>query len=156
MSAPTLDHPTQLDRPTQLDHPTQLDTKQQNRTGHDHTGQHEEAPIRTVAADAARACVRLRGEIDALLAPAVSDVLEEHLVRGRRYLRLELSAVTFLDTTALSAILAMHHRVLAARGTLILTGVRNPVSRLIEITQLDQVLFIGGPRSDLDAAAAWN
>lgn len=152
MAAPTFQYTEQSGHTGNLRHTGNLD----HAGKLDQTGHPGHATIRTVAADATRACVRLRGEIDARIAPALGDELAEHLVRGRRYLRLELSAVTFMDTTALSMILAMHHRVLASRGTLILTGVRNPVSRLIAITELDQVLFIGGPRSDLDAAAAWN
>jgi anti-anti-sigma factor len=108
--------------------------------------------ITPVMADATRACLRLCGEIDAALAPALADRLDEHITQGRRYLRLELSGVTFMDTTALSVVLEAHHRLLASRGTLVLTGVRDAVTRLITLAKLDQVLFVSGPRSDLDAA----
>ncbi|MDT4933083.1 MAG: hypothetical protein QOK11_975 [Pseudonocardiales bacterium] len=127
MSAPTLEHTAHHDR----EQPT---------------------PLTTVAVDNTRACIRLCGEIDAALAPALSGLVDEHVAADRRYLRLEMSAVTFMDTTVLGVILAAHHRLLRSRGTLILTGVRKPVSRLLGITQLDQELFVSGPRSDLDAA----
>jgi anti-sigma B factor antagonist len=121
----------------------------------EHSARHihdQPAPLSTVTADSARAWIRLCGEIDAALAPALSDLVDEHVAADRRYLRLEMSAVTFMDTTVLGVILAAHHRLLRSRGTLILTGVRKPVSRLLALTQLDQQLFVSGPRSDLDAA----
>ncbi|MCU1659093.1 MAG: hypothetical protein JWO57_3749 [Pseudonocardiales bacterium] len=129
----------------------------QTREPSDHiTHTTEQAAISTVAADTVRACLQVCGEVDAALAPTLDQYLAGHLDAGRRYLRLELSGVTFMDTTALRVIVAAHHRALRSRGTLILTGVRNPVSRLLALTRLDRVLFVSGPRSDLDAAAMWN
>lgn len=108
-------------------------------------------PVLTVATDAARACVQISGELDAALAPRLAAELSAHLQAGRRYLRLELSGVTFIDTSALSVVLAAHNELLRERGTLVLTGVRRPVSRLLELTELDRVLFVGGPRSDIES-----
>ena len=45
---------------------------------------------------------------------------------------------------------AVHREALDARGTLILTGVRPVVARVLAVTGLDDELFISGPRADSD------
>jgi anti-anti-sigma regulatory factor len=76
--------------------------------------------------------------------------LDGHLDAGRRFLRLDLSEVTFLDAASLGGIIRVHHRALERRGTLVITGARPPVARLLRLTSLDEVLFVGGPRADDD------
>ena len=63
-------------------------------------------------------------------------------------MRLDLSGVTLLDATALSGITRAHHDLLRRRGTLVITGVRSLVARVLRMTGLDEQLFIGGPRAD--------
>jgi hypothetical protein len=68
-------------------------------------------------------------------------------------LRLDVSEVTFLDAASLGGITRFHHRALDHRGTLVLTGARPPVTRMLRLTGLDEVLFVGGPRADDDLAS---
>ena len=75
-------------------------------------------------------------------------VLRGHVAAGRRFLRLDMSGVTFLDATALTGITAAHQDLLVNRGTLVITGVRPLVARVLRLTGLDEVLFISGPRAD--------
>lgn len=109
--------------------------------------------VDTVRFDPLRALVRVRGEIDRTTAAALSAVLQGHLAAGRRFLRLDLSGVTVLDPGALSGLTRIHQEILGNRGTLVITGVRSLVARVLRVTGLDQQLFIGGPRADDDVPA---
>ena len=100
--------------------------------------------IVTVSEDAWRAFVALHGELDVANAPQLQAVLEGHLDAGRRVLRLDTQDVTFLDSSALGAIVAVHRRCVELHATLILTGVSGIVERIVKLTGLDQVLLIDG------------
>ena len=104
--------------------------------------------VDTVRFDRLRALVKVTGEVDVSTAAALWAVLQSHLASGRRFVRLDLSGVTLLDATALSGITRAHHDLLRRRGTLVITGVRSLVARVLRITGLDEQLFIGGPRAD--------
>ena len=106
--------------------------------------------VETVRFDQLRAYVKASGDIDLSTGPLLWAVLDGHVTMGRRFLRLDLSGVTFLDATALSGVARVHRETLARRGTLVLTGVRTPMAKLLRLTGLDEVLFIGGPRADDD------
>ena len=117
---------------------------------HAHRERTAEMTVETVRADATGALVRVIGELDLVTAAPLWAVLQSHLAGGRRFLRLDVRGLRFLDATALSGITAVHRSALQARGTLILTGVQSVVGRVLSLTGLDDVLFIGGPRSDDD------
>ncbi len=106
--------------------------------------------VDTVRCDATRAIIKVTGELDLTTAAPLWAVLQSHLAAGRRFLRLDLSGVTFLDATALSGITLAHQKLLASRGTLVITGVRSLVARVLRMTGLDEVLFVSGPRADDD------
>lgn len=97
------------------------------------------------------ATVAVAGELDLATADELAAALEQQIRRGRRYVRIEMSQLTFLDATALSVLAGAHHELLARRGTLTLTGVSRPVSRLLRITGLDDVLFTTGPAAHAPA-----
>jgi anti-anti-sigma factor len=106
--------------------------------------------VETVRFDGLRASIKVHGELDLSTAAPLWAVLDGHLAAGRRFLRLDLSGVTFLDATALSGITRTHKALLARRGTLVVTGVRARVGRVLRMTGLDEVLFVSGPRADDD------
>jgi anti-sigma B factor antagonist len=97
--------------------------------------------VETVGLDSHRAHVRVTGDLDMSTAPPVWAVLESHLAAGRRYLRLDLSGVPFLDAATLTGLSQLHQSALAERGRLLLTGVRPRVARVLRLTGLDKVLF---------------
>jgi anti-anti-sigma factor len=109
--------------------------------------------VDTAHCDARRASIKVSGELDIATVAPLWVALDAHLSAGRRYLRLDLSEVTFLDASTLGAIAHFHHRALDRRGTLVLTGARPPVTRMLRLTGLDDVLFVGGPRADDDLAS---
>ncbi len=106
--------------------------------------------VETVRFDPERADIKVTGELDAATAAPLWAVLQSHLAAGRRFLRLDLSGVTFLDATVLSGITRAHQDLLQCRGTLVITGVRALVAKVLRMTGLDEVLFVGGPRGDHD------
>ena len=106
--------------------------------------------VETVRFDRLHALVKVRGELDLGTAPPLWAVLQGHVGAGRRFLRLDLSGVTFLDATALTGITRAHQDLLRRRGTLVITGVRALVARVLRLTGLDEVLFVSGPRADDD------
>jgi anti-sigma B factor antagonist len=109
----------------------------------------------TVHADDAAhsATIVLSGDLDLAAADTLAATIAEQHRRARRYVRLDLADVTFLDATALGVLVDAHREFLARRGTLTLTGVGRPVSRLLAITGLDKMLFVAGPRSPLTRPA---
>jgi anti-sigma B factor antagonist len=102
----------------------------------------ESGSIATVSEDAWRAHVALRGELDIADVPRLAAVLNGHLDAGRRVLRLDTEEVTFLDSSVLGVIVAIHRRCAELQASLILTGVRGIVQRVVQLTALDQVLLI--------------
>ncbi|HKC28685.1 MAG TPA: STAS domain-containing protein [Jatrophihabitans sp.] len=119
--------------------------------------------VTVTAADATNATVRVQGEMDLATAELVTAALDSQLTAGRRFVRLDLSALRFLDGTGLDVLVRAHNRFLAERGSLVLTGVGTRVARLLSITHLDEALLVadrpgqvgrGGPYSALPPASA--
>jgi anti-sigma B factor antagonist len=82
---------------------------------------------------AGAACVAVAGEIDVETAPRLRDALVEAVADGEQVV-VELSSVTFMDSTGLAA-LVVARRVAEARGVrLRLRGVPPPVMSLITAT----------------------
>lgn len=105
-----------------------------------------ELEITTIVQDAARATLQLHGEMDLTNGDLLTAVLDNQLALGRRFVRLDLSRLEFLDSTGLQLIVHAHNKLLAARGTLVLTGLTPLIVRLLALTHLDQALFIAdGP-----------
>jgi anti-sigma B factor antagonist len=92
--------------------------------------------------DALRANVRLAGDLDLASARLLTAALEHEIDSGRRYLRLDLSGVGFLDSAGVEALVAAHWMFLERRGTLILLGLTRTARRLVELTGTDRILLI--------------
>jgi anti-sigma B factor antagonist len=100
--------------------------------------------------------VTLRGEIDAFSAPSLREdlrVLVEE--RGVRTLVIDLSAVTFLDSSGLGAIVGTLRRLRERDGQLHVVQPDSAASRIFEHTGLDGVLDLYTEReAALSAASA--
>lgn len=88
-----------------------------------------------------RASLSAAGELDLAAADVLALLLTQQVEAGRRFVRLDMSAVTFLDCACLEVLVSAHHRYIAAHGTIVLTGVGAPVTRLLKLTGLDGTLF---------------
>lgn len=98
--------------------------------------------VRTVSADDWRASLELSGEIDLDTVRHLDAELARHFAAGRRVIRLDATALTFLDSTALGVILDASERCRTDHGSLILAHVPPHMRRLIDLTGLDTLLLI--------------
>jgi anti-sigma B factor antagonist len=99
------------------------------------------------AADSTRATIQLLGEMDLATADLLTAALDRQLAAGRRFIRLDVSGLRFMDCAGLHALLSAHNRFLAARGTLVLMGVGTRIARLLSLTHLEGALLVADPSS---------
>ncbi|HZC53552.1 MAG TPA: STAS domain-containing protein [Mycobacterium sp.] len=104
--------------------------------------------IETTASDAWHASVALQGEIDAAVAPVLRSEVGRHLDAGRRLIRVDARAVTFIDSLGLAALASAAERCVGAHASLILTNVPARMQRIIQITGLDSMLLIDTARDE--------
>jgi anti-sigma B factor antagonist len=82
--------------------------------------------------------VHVRGELDLASAPLLSEALARTTADGVRPVILDLSEVTFIDSSALRA-LVLAGRELSGRGRVLQIGPRSAmVTRVLSMTSLDQ------------------
>lgn len=84
--------------------------------------------------------IRVTGEVDAHSVTVVDAALAD--VDPTNEVCLDLSGVTFIDSSGLRALVAAHKRAEAAGGGLVIVDPSPPVLRLLGLTGLDQVLAI--------------
>ena len=81
-------------------------------------------------------------KLNSLVTPQLKSELILINTEGQRNIILDLSQVKFADSSGLSSLLVGHRLCKNAEGTFILTGLNDAVSRLITISQLENVLSI--------------
>lgn len=89
--------------------------------------------------DTATCTVRLAGEIDLATAGTIASAADEAIGRAASGLVLDLSAVTFMDSQGLQAMVDAYQTLDRAGATLQLTAVPPRVDRLLEIAGLRQL-----------------
>jgi anti-sigma B factor antagonist len=97
------------------------------------------------------AVVRVEGEIDLDSAGELSEAALAAMQEIGPSLVLDLSGVTFMDSTGLKVLLAVHKRAELAGGRLVLAAPTRSVNRVVSITGFDQTFAICG---DVDSALA--
>jgi anti-sigma B factor antagonist len=95
--------------------------------------------------------IAVEGEIHVSTAPEFSGVLSAAVESGRTRLVLDLTGVTFIDSTGLSVLLNALRRVTRAGGAMALVCQNPTVLRLFEITKLDTTFAI---HAELEPAIA--
>lgn len=81
------------------------------------------------------------GEIDLLVQADLLDAFERAIALVEvPHLLVDVSGVTFMDSTGLDALVTASTRVSARRGTLAVVGANARIRRLLEIVQLDRVV----------------
>jgi anti-sigma B factor antagonist len=96
----------------------------------------EEAAIRVDASTPGVAVVHVRGEIDMQTVPPLRECLAE--LSGT--VVVDLSEVTFLDSSGMGVLAGQHNRLEKEGGTLRLREPQDLVRRVLEITGLDVFL----------------
>ena len=91
--------------------------------------------------------MRLAGDLDLASARLLSAALEHELACGRRYLRLDLSGLSFVDCAGVAALVDVHWKFLERRGTVVILGAPVRARRLLELTETDRVLLVAAEQA---------
>lgn len=89
-----------------------------------------------------QATISLKGKIYAHNAGLIRDKLLEIIDQGVRFVRIDLTDTTYLDSSGLGVLVTIHKRTKEKQGRLTLTGVQGMVDTLIKRTRLDKTLYI--------------
>lgn len=129
---------------------------------HDRDAPHgppETLRVRARSLGAGRFLLTVAGELDHHSADRVLDQVRSALDRGAATVLLDLSDVSFLDSSGITRLLLAHRAVQATGGHLALIAPSEPVKRLLSITGVDQVLpgyptldAVPGPDRNHDSA----
>lgn len=92
------------------------------------------------------------GEIDLATSPTLREVMVE-AVESQRHLIVDLSAVSFLDSTGLSVLLRTNQRIAATHKSMSLVGPTGIVAKVLRITGVDQAIPV---HPNLDTALSAN
>jgi anti-sigma B factor antagonist len=95
--------------------------------------------VETVS-DGERVRVAVRGELDLLAAPHLRTALLEATKEDPAAIGLDLSAVTFIDSTGISVILQAWQRASANGSRLVVDSASPVVARVIEVAGLTELL----------------
>jgi anti-sigma B factor antagonist len=106
----------------------------------------------SVARDGSCAVVSVGGEIDPGTATELSEAALAAMQEIGPTLVLDLSGVTFMDSTGLKVLLSVHQRAQLAGGRLVLAAPGRPVQRVVSITGLDEIFEIRDTVADAVAA----
>jgi len=87
-------------------------------------------------------------KLDTAVAPALKSELVLLNAEGVKNIIFDLSATRYCDSSGLSAILVANRLCKNAGGSLIITGMQEPVKNLISISQLDSILNIANTLED--------
>ena len=82
--------------------------------------------------------VHLAGDIDVATAPQVRAALLDAVAADQNVV-VDCARLEFLDSTGLGILIAARTRARAAGGSLLLTGVRPPLERLLAVTGVDRL-----------------
>lgn len=93
----------------------------------------------------ASAVVRVVGELDLATVPELESALEG-LPPGTRHVLLDLTKLTFLDSTGMAALLTASRRLRSESGSLVLLVDDAQVLRVLQVTGLDRRLAIEDDR----------
>jgi anti-sigma B factor antagonist len=92
--------------------------------------------------DGGTSVVAVSGEVDVHSAPALRDAITALLASGERSVVVDLSEVSFLDSTGLGALVSARTAAGTTGGSLPLVCTHERVLRLFTITGLDDVFEI--------------
>jgi len=92
--------------------------------------------------------IALGGEIDLYTAPEFKERMVELIDGGKRYIVVDLSEATFIDSTTLGVLVGGVKRLRPSGGALALVCTDQNIGKIFEITGLDRVFPIHPSRDD--------
>jgi anti-anti-sigma factor len=106
----------------------------------------------SVSAEPACTMVTVAGECDLHTGRQLRDVLTSEISRGARRMILDLSGLSFMDSTGMQVLLSVRTVLSVRGGTLSLVAPQPVVARILELTGADQYLPVYGSLDDARAA----
>jgi anti-sigma B factor antagonist len=101
-----------------------------------------EFAITEQSSDAGHHLIAPRGEIDLYTAPELKQVLTDAIEGGQRRVVIDLTGVSFLDSTALGVLIGAVKRLRSRDGALAIVNTNASIAKTFEITGLDQIFTI--------------
>jgi anti-sigma B factor antagonist len=98
-----------------------------------------------------RVLVTLFGELDTATAPVLRDSLTHLVNEGATRLEVDVSELTFIDSTGLTVLMDQRHRLRTRGGLLILLAPSRPILRMLDVTGLAPFLLLSGTASPAEA-----
>lgn len=98
--------------------------------------------VETSQDDRGRTVIRPRGELDLATHQELSQAITGALDAGQAHLVVDLTDTTFLDSTALGALISAHRRTDSLGGSFTVVCPDERLLRLFQVTKLDQVFTI--------------
>ena len=86
-----------------------------------------------------RALLRIQGRLDAVTAPVLKADLKQLVQEGCVQLILDFSAVPFIDSSGLAALVSVLKMVRESDGALKLVGLTRQTRKVFELTLLDRI-----------------
>jgi anti-sigma B factor antagonist len=107
-----------------------------------------EFAITEQGSEAGHHVIAARGEIDLFTAPDLKQVLTDAIEGGEHRVVIDLSEVSFLDSTALGVLIGAVKRLRSRGGALAIVNTDSSIAKTFEITGLDQIFTILGTRKE--------
>ena len=89
--------------------------------------------------------MRVQGEVDLYTAPQLWETLDAAIAGTPHELVIDLSDVSFLDSSGLSVLLRAHKRLRPIDGTVVIRGAADQVFMTLDVTKLTSVLAVEAP-----------
>jgi anti-sigma B factor antagonist len=105
-----------------------------------------------MSADARPVVIAPEGEIDLNSSALVKEQLEPVISEKRARVIVDLSGVSYIDSSGLAVFIEAMQRVQAYGGTFVLCGLRESVNHIFNIARLDQVFLIFPDRAAAEGA----
>lgn len=96
--------------------------------------------IDTSTVEGRLAVVRLDGRLNMVAAPRLKTAIEDVVDGGGTHVVVDLSSVSFMDSSGLGALIAALKKARQAHGDLRIAGVNEQVATVLQLTNLDRVL----------------
>jgi anti-anti-sigma factor len=96
--------------------------------------------------------VRIRGDLDLQVGQRVTDALTEIESADPDLLVVDLSRLSFMDSTGMGVIAAAHLRSVEAGRRFVIVGPPPTVRRAFEISRLKEVITVVGDLSELEGS----
>jgi anti-sigma B factor antagonist len=104
------------------------------------------------AVDATTHVVAVTGEVDLFTAPEFKQRIAAPIDEGRKRVIVDLSDVTFIDSSSLGVLIGAHKRLALRGGSLVIVCHDRAIVNTFKITGLDGVFEIVGSRDEVVSA----